>query len=406
MQPVFLLGAGASQPAGIPTAIEMTNRMLDLAAGSDLQPALQAVVHGLQMAVVGEKTGYDRGVDVERVINAAVQLGSRSQLEFAPFVGNWHPIIDELERRQFTARDAGRIARDAVSGVSYGLARGIHDSDFADRAIARSMESAISHALERMGTFLTTRRDGELFARLELFLTGKLMELTYLERSASERARYFDELVNSARTHVVTIATLNYDNCIESRATALDVPISTGLKEIEEENSFFPQLDSGVELLKLHGSVTWSWTTNTQGRPLLRRAVVEIPQQQIERILAQLKRADASEGIGQHLAVLFGGRSKLTGEGPYLELLNAFRQRLFKTDHLVIVGYSFRDPHVNYLIRRWLSAAKEDRITIVERAGYEPSKHPFLLEFGEILEGRFEFDCKGADSALGSYIVR
>jgi hypothetical protein len=40
-------------------------------------------------------------VDIERVMNAAELLATRFDAELAPFVGNWHPVLEELERRAF-----------------------------------------------------------------------------------------------------------------------------------------------------------------------------------------------------------------------------------------------------------------------------------------------------------------
>ena len=51
--------------------------------------------------------------------------------------------------------------------------------------------------------------------------------------------------------------------------------------------------------------------------------------------------------------VIFGHRRKLRGEGPFLSLLADFERQLAPTDRLVVIGYSFRDDHVNQVIRRW-----------------------------------------------------
>ena len=53
-------------------------------------------------------------------------------------------------------------------------------------------------------------------------------------------------------------------------------------------------------------------------------------------------------------AVIFGGRSKLRADGPYLDLLREFVSALTGTEDLVVVGYSFRDDHVNEVVRTWL----------------------------------------------------
>jgi hypothetical protein len=88
-QPVALLGAGASKPAGVPTAIEMTQRMLVLASQASeplIERALRVVRNALEMhmAAFGQTRTYTP--DIERVLDAAQQLGERNDLELTPFV--------------------------------------------------------------------------------------------------------------------------------------------------------------------------------------------------------------------------------------------------------------------------------------------------------------------------------
>ena len=93
--PLVLLGAGASAPAGVPTAVEMTRRMMEACrqdAQHDYLRALSAIYGGLQMGLGQSEVPRLGGPDVEQVLNAASLLGDRFNLEFAPFVATWHPI--------------------------------------------------------------------------------------------------------------------------------------------------------------------------------------------------------------------------------------------------------------------------------------------------------------------------
>src|SRR5436309_2636336 len=112
MNEVVLLGAGASKEAGVPTAIEMTRSMLELAGGSvdDWNPAsaehrilrlLRFVVGGLvfQQGISGADP-LTTGINIEAVFNAISLLARRNTLEFSPFVASWHPVLDNLTRRR------------------------------------------------------------------------------------------------------------------------------------------------------------------------------------------------------------------------------------------------------------------------------------------------------------------
>lgn len=61
-------------------------------------------------------------------------------------------------------------------------------------------------------------------------------------------------------------------------------------------------------------------------------------------------------------AVVFGEGGKLQYEGPYLELLLAWSAQLREASDLLVVGYSFRDQHVNEAIARWLVAHPARRV--------------------------------------------
>jgi hypothetical protein len=67
-------------------------------------------------------------------------------------------------------------------------------------------------------------------------------------------------------------------------------------------------------------------------------------------------------------AVIFGGKNKLTAEGPFLDLLFWFRQTLQLSNELVVIGYSFRDDHVNHTILSWLRASDTNRLIVITRS--------------------------------------
>jgi hypothetical protein len=69
---------------------------------------------------------------------------------------------------------------------------------------------------------------------------------------------------------------------------------------------------------------------------------------------------------GRESAIVFGGRGKLRAEGPYLSLLAELEMVMTRVERLVIVGYSFRDDHVNEVIRRWTTERDSNRIVVID----------------------------------------
>lgn len=150
---IVLLGAGASRPAGVPTAFEMTDRMLALFGDDPLQRhylrTTRTIIGALQMASGIRNDGPNSNIDIEQVLSAAKLLGTRFDSELRPFVGAWHPFLEELERTH-TAIPFGDILKTAGAN--------------ADAEIAR---------------LSSQRPNGQLFQILIKDLTAKLMQLTW-----------------------------------------------------------------------------------------------------------------------------------------------------------------------------------------------------------------------------------
>jgi hypothetical protein len=201
--PLVLLGAGASAPAGVPTAVEMTRAMMKICREED-QPdylrALKAITGALQMGLDQAEIPIASDPDVERVLNAALLLGDRSALEFSPFVGAWHPILEDLERQQLTTGGASIIADQAV--------RRFWPGSLSQDAIKTAIRSTLSGAMKTLADHMSQRPDGALFRDLAAYLTARLIKLTFLK--SADGLGYLDPLLNVGVDGAVTIATLNY----------------------------------------------------------------------------------------------------------------------------------------------------------------------------------------------------
>src|ERR1700730_7929766 len=190
--PLVLFGAGASRPAGVPTALEMTHKMMRMSEGADHRDylrALRAISGGLQMGFGDSEAAAVNGADVEQVLNAVLLLGDRFAMEFSPFVGTWHPIIEDLERRSFASLNVHGMVRSAVSGLTQATSK---------FDIQGKIAGGLREAFEGIGRHLSQRPDGALFRRLAHYLTGILIELTCLD--SPDRLVYLDPLLVAARS--------------------------------------------------------------------------------------------------------------------------------------------------------------------------------------------------------------
>jgi hypothetical protein len=343
---LVLLGAGASVEADVPDAngmaLEIYKRFRnDSMGGEDAlesSAVIGLVISGLrfQKGIRNENVADER-VNVEDLFNAVQLLANRSTLEAAPFIGSWHPMVVEFDTL---------YARDVPGGY-----------DYSDRQ-------------KKPWEGLVFKRTGDRMIR-------KLAELVWIDNA--ERVQHLSPLLNlmNEQGGRLVIATLNYDNSIELMANTYGVSYSTGIEEWSESRKL--DLSSPrLHLLKLHGSIDWYLTEENepQDRPMPCVSIRQLRGEEVTEIYNGLARQDDATA---RPAVIFGQRNKLTAEGPFLDLLRAFQQELWKpeTHTLTVVGYAFRDPHINTYISEWLNASSTNKIRIIN-PGLEESDEDYI----------------------------
>jgi SIR2-like domain len=129
------------------------------------------------------------------------------------------------------------------------------------------------------------------------------------------------------------------------------VPLSTGIEDMEN-GTLVDWPEEGVRLMKLHGSVDWAWhdaQVEDGYLPFDYVGSVESPDDRVARP-----------------AMIFGQRGKLRAEGPFLTLFAEFEEQLARCNHLISIGYSFRDDHVNEVLRRWIDEDIGRKVTVVD----------------------------------------
>jgi SIR2-like domain len=309
-------------------------------------------------------------VDVERLFASVDLLVNRNDQPWSPFVATWHPGLESFTptprlrefdlSRQLDAFDSA--VKGLMSGQSRRVSTGFGTSSIRSRlwqviegAMRQALPSDVSKLLDDVrGAMLRS-----LFGLLSIDDPSTVAYLTPLI-----------ELGQQQRS--LTIATLNYDTSIENAADLSDEPCDTGIETWLKEGALtWP--DVGLRLLKLHGSIDWVV------EPPETKAG-ELPRQRIRKVTSAEEKQwyDAP-------AVVFGEAGKLRSEGPYLELLLAWLSQLQLADSLLVVGYSFRDDHVNEVIARWFNADKKRRIVVVDPSDPASSRYDsFAWTLGEI----------------------
>jgi hypothetical protein len=358
-----LLGAGASVEAGVLPSIAMTKELIDRIPTHEHAPLLRFIGNTLAADLDRPRPSEVRwnyesspqGVDVERLFAAVDLLIDRQEQPWSPFVATWHRVLESFGAAgasgpthslesdlQSVASELNSRINDAANGrTNYAGGRAI------SQGLARAISKAISQATgDDLGKMLETVRNAmlrELFGLLAI--------------ASQDRVRYLEPLLDLAESQgSLTIATLNYDRSIEIVAEARDAVFDTLIETWLKGYELAPPA-AGIRLLKLHGSIDWVVEASEYGSP------VTLPQQRIRKLAP-----DEEPGYRREPAIIFGEAGKLRAEGPFLDLLMTWARDLRTTGVLVVVGYSFRDPHVNELVARWFNADVSRRIIVVDPA--------------------------------------
>lgn len=316
MQTMVLLGAGASVKAGLPTA----NRLAGLVRNLICDPALlgkfmhsgafyfhsKCVIPMIDhiYARLVELVGGANNLDVE-LFGAAVDDAAKMDMkQIAPMINEINP--DLALWRKDGGKDAGRYVRDAV--------------------------------------------------RQETWLSAEQAEITsYL--------KWIFEVVGSS--YLPTIATLNYDNAVELCASLHGHSLAYGFDTGWRPNKSLEFPQSTTALLKLHGSSNWSLGGTLETDETVAGGFAPVSRHEV-RVFDQSKMDKMTrERSIIHNSILFGRGIKIRYEGPYIALQECFRKRLDSHDAVVIVGYSFRDRHINDDLANWLEQGERRRVVVV-----------------------------------------
>lgn len=378
MTEMLLLGAGASAEAGIPTSFAMTGEVMQRLGPRPTRErrALAFAIGGLLFqASVDGRSPLD-GVDIEEVVEALGMLGQRRSLAANPFVNSWHPHADELDRGRRDAFWSSRFERDLVTFVDERV-KTLMTSPQGWRGFSNS--SGISRSLaDLFDAPEKSKTSGVAFREAHNAVLRCLADIVWVERP--ELVAHLRPILSLLRRQErLAVATLNYDNAIEVLARSADVACNTDIETWGTEYPF--RFDRpGIALLKLHGSIDWSFakTSGPQEKGAL----------PFDRIVSARPNVPPVRHPWEP-AIRFGAANKLTARGPFLDLMQAFRRELAGAFRVTVVGYSFRDEHINEYLRHWINARPDNVLRIIDPS-FPSANAPFAAELRRRCPNRIE----------------
>ena len=295
MKEMIFLGAGASVEAGVPVASAMTLQLDGYLADwdelytNDPKRRLTRLSRFVSKTLAKSATNLQKSVDVEQFFTAIRALSERKGSELGAFVTAWRPLVGQIE-------------------------------------IDVPSNNGSNPYKEMLNSILLI-----------------LIDMVWIKEPTVEkpsRLGYLKPLIDLYRNQGdLVIASLNYDNAIESLAKENGVPCATGLSTWSATGDI-PSPSKDILLLKLHGSVDWGFRWND---------AQDTDHPMRDQDFKQVTTAGEFRK-GYEPMMIFGKGNKLTAQGPFLDLLKAFERELNASDRLTVAGYSFRDDHINEYI--------------------------------------------------------
>lgn len=339
MNTLTLLGAGASIDAGVPGSTAMTQQIVEaLDTPENRHYGLTHAINYAVGAMIAHRTANGAnayaGIDVEDLFSAVQMLAERESLEIAPFV-QWSPALAGVRR-------------------GGGSLPPFFDKDFRegvlqDRAF-KGPGDMIRKAVEAL-TGSNAASTEQLYDQLQEALLSQLTELVSV---TDKNINYLHPLLESL-DGTVEIATLNYDRSIELLCDRRSIRLDTGIANWSGGGDWSWDKDAEVRLLKVHGSIDWQLHQEEGLGGLMETKVTKAGE------------PDSRYGLSLP-GVVFGARGKLRADGPFLPMLREFENMLARADRLLVVGYSFRDAHINVALTKWINSAPLRDLSVIDPA--------------------------------------
>jgi hypothetical protein len=336
-----LLGAGASADAGLPLTSQLAHNIVERA--NDENPRFPAWVRALNF-IYGSMVGHQAAdgsnplgaVNIEHLISAVRLLRQRDTHEAAPFVSAWRVLSLGGTDTRGERRSLGGYLKRAI------------DDTIGDRP--HSDEGKLFDAIAEIYEELSGTADAAVYDEVE----GHLLLEIKKELLATESVDYLRPIADLARAQPggLDVITLNYDLTIETLAAETDgLKLDTGITRWGPGKRLaFRKVDGQINLFKLHGSLDWEVT----------------PPREDKRVNAPGISSSRAFDLRARPWIVVGDREKLATDGPTLALLRGAEDALGRTDHLVVVGYSFADGHINAMVRDWMLGNAKRTLSILE----------------------------------------
>ena len=343
----FLLGAGVSIPAGMPSTLDITSLVIQ---GSGVMK------HTDNTYYLGDPDPI--GITVSHLHSRVLPfLTSLAETEI--WGGKKPPDYEQLYY-VISQLDGFLMGGDGEQSNNPVVALLVRKLDARMTELCAVDEANFSSWQHHELTNQTVHYIQDVVWRL--LVSAKLQKLDYL-------SLFLDAARNSGSPGI-DIFTLNHDLTLEQALENEKIEFSDGFGNPENniqpwEPELLDDRESRVRLYKLHGSITWFDFSPRPNVP----PVGKIPSNQSPWDLIFMdENGKPHYPLEGRPAILAGSDNKMTSYlvGYWADLFFRFRQELHRAETLVVCGYSFRDRGINSQVSEWMNTSQTTRLIVID----------------------------------------
>lgn len=322
--------------ADLPGSVGLTQAIASQIDGDNTARyyGVSQLLHLVVGAMIQHDTGRGgsafAGIDVERVFAAVKALKDRETIDLSAFVESWNRNLDASSGE---TRFPGFWA------------------DSLRRGLSSRWDGELEREFERGVRAVTEASNSDLFEQLETAMLDALVKILRVDEG---RVSYLEPMIRAESLQA--IATLNYDLAVEKACAQAGLTVDSGLDTWDGGYDWtWVSPPADVRLLKLHGSLDYVLGPSSEDG-------MRVPGDSLHNF------GEDRQGtlVNGEPAMVFGAGSKLRSDGPFLAMLVEFDRLLADTQWLTIVGYSFRDDHINAALTRWLNSNGARRLSVID----------------------------------------
>lgn len=287
---IFLLGAGATVDAGMPTVAGLT---------AELRQSLPSLLDANQVP----RPEFTQAFDA--ILKADPSVESNYERFF-----EWIKLILDVQREPYRKLIHTEISESLVDAMS-------HLSTVVGQEVARLLSARETHP--------------EYICKLRDFLLPR------------KRLKVF---------------TLNYDCCVEDACAAAGIDVITGFNPVTKkwDPSLFDKRRRGINLYKMHGSLRWF---EAQEHASSLTHIMEL-------LPCECNSPNSPPSgvikVWPSPELVLGPGTKIQSDDPFLTLYYEFHNSMHAAQCCVVIGYGYRDRHINSVMDRAIDAG----LTIVD----------------------------------------